>query len=77
MKKKSNGNLWAVHIIGPDDLIAAPSFHAAKAAVTRLNKIMLGESRRDGIICQAEVIDWPYGAESHAHSLRKDWPELL
>lgn len=75
MKNQHTDDLWAIHVVGPDDVIAAPSFEEAEDAAKRFNQIVRGEMRRDGIICQAEVIDWPHGAESHAHSLRHNWPE--
>lgn len=77
MKNPHTDDLWAVHIIGPDDMIAAPSFEEAEAAAERFNKSALGGMRRDGITCEAEAIDWPHGAESHAHSLRADWPSFF
>ena len=72
MKKE----LWCVHIIGPDDLYAAPSKEEAEERVAAQNDWINNDPklRESGI--QAEVLIWPYTSESHADSLTQ-WRELF
>jgi hypothetical protein len=79
MKNPHTDDLWALHIVGPDDLIAAPSAEEAQAAAEKFNLAMgVLDAEGDllpGTTVYAEMDEWPHGAESHAHSLRRDWPE--
>jgi len=79
MKNKHSDDLWALHIVDPDDLIAAPSAEEAQAAAEKFNLAMgVLDAEGDllpGTTVYAEIDEWPHGAESHAHSLRRDWPE--
>lgn len=54
--------MWAVHVIGPDDVYAVPDQEIADAAVCLLN----WSFKRKGLddLCRAEVIDWPHSYES-------------
>jgi len=72
MKKE----LWCVHIIGPDDLYAAPSKEEAEERVAAQNDWINNDPklRESGI--QAEVLIWPYTSESHTESLTH-WRELF
>lgn len=65
--------LWCVHILGPDDVLAAPSHEAAVVHARELNKATFG--RRDepnDVLCIAYAAPWPYVAETHAEAV-KDW----
>jgi hypothetical protein len=71
--------LWCVHILGPDDLFAEPSFVAAVEVVERFNAYV----RRRVAECPltaddapltsllAVVVPWPGSAESHAAELAR------
>lgn len=76
---KHHDDLWAIHIIGPDDIAAAPSFAEATAAAERFNRRVAAlDSNGDvlaGATVYAEADPWPHGVESHAHSVKRDWPE--
>ena len=66
--------LWAIHVEGPDDMIAAPSKDAGEREAALLNRyfarIVTNENDPD---LRAVVVPWPYSADSHAHSLGRDW----
>ena len=79
MKNEHDDDLWAIHIAGSVGLVAAPSFEEADQAVERFNR-KIGVLDDDGVVIPgspvyAEVDTWPHGAESHAHSIKKFWPE--
>ena len=56
----SAGTLWAVHIEGPDDVIACIDRDAADATAEALNKIIEQASTPMSPRCVASVIEWPY-----------------
>lgn len=62
--------LWAVHITGPDDVCAAPSFDDATRVAAGIN----AEAPQESCI-EASVIEWPYDQLSHARSLQ-DWEQV-
>lgn len=66
--------LWAIHIEGPDDIIAAPSKDAAEREAALLNRYFasMAKSENDPDL-RAVVTAWPYTAEGHAQSLGRDW----
>ncbi len=53
--------LWCVHVIGPDDVVPAPSEAAAREACERMNKYFIDLA--DGP--KFEAIEWPHSAHSH------------
>lgn len=63
--------LYAVHIQGPDEIIAAPSERDAKALADKMNAWI--SERIKEFYCEAVVIKWPYAPASHAEELAKDW----
>jgi len=71
--------LWCVHVPGPDDLWAEPSYAAAVATADRFNAMVrwkLAEqpvSENDPPVASllAVVILWPGSAESHATELAR------
>lgn len=72
--------LWALFVPGPDELWPMPSREAADEAATRHNAIVdaddwpypeLRESSR------ARVVEWPYGAASHAEMIESGDQETL
>lgn len=72
---EANANLmkWCVHILGPDDVIAAPTH---EAAVERAHELNISIHDRDhepnDLLCFAYAAPWPHDKESHAENL-KDW----
>jgi len=75
-KIEANANLllWCVHIIGPDDLLAAPSHDAAAVYARELNKFHHARVPwPNDILCFAYAAPWPGSKTSHAEDL-KNWP---
>ncbi len=63
--------LWCMHILGPDDVHAAPSkAHAEKAAaaLNAFHAARAGQSEHDPMV-EAVVAPWPHSVESHAESV--------
>ena len=56
--------MWAVHIIGPDDVHAVPNREIADAACVALNWSFKRQKLAD--MCRAEVIEWTHGYETWA-----------
>ena len=74
-KIEANANLvkWCVHILGPDDVMAAPSHDAAVAHAHELNKLLhRGARRSDDVLCFAYAAPWPHDLNSHEAAV-KDW----
>lgn len=74
-KVEANANLikWCVHILGPDDVMAAPSHDAAVIHARELNKVVHGRvGAPDDVLCFAYAAPWPYTNEEHAEGL-KNW----
>lgn len=65
--------LWCVHILGPDDVLAAPSHEAAATHARELNKAVHSKSSvPDDVLCFAYAAPWPHGTEAHAKEV-KNW----
>ncbi|CAH2910831.1 MAG: hypothetical protein CPSOU_1859 [uncultured Paraburkholderia sp.] len=67
---------YAVHIQGPDDIIAAPGKREAEVLAEKLNSFF--ESLKSGPAAptiEAVVIKWPFAPTSHAEELVKDWAD--
>lgn len=66
--------LWAIHIEGPDDIIAAPSMEAAEREAALLSQQFASIPKSENApAVRAVVTVWPYLAEGHAQSLGRDW----
>ena len=71
--------LWCVHVPGPDELWAEPSYAAAVATADRFNAMVrrklaeqaLGENDPPLASLLAVVTLWPGSAESHAAELAR------
>lgn len=73
IEANANLTLWCVHILGPDDVHAAPSYLAAATHAHELNKALHRRlNSPDDILCFAYAAPWPHSAESHAENL-KTW----
>jgi hypothetical protein len=58
-----NTQLYAIHIIGPDDMIPAPSREEAAAACVLLNAVFVRHAGPSAPPVTAEAVEWPYPAE--------------
>jgi len=71
--------LWCLHILGPDDVYAAPSKAAAVSCAARFNARFGPIAAQNDVMCEAVVVPWPYSPESHAESLPSwsqwRWPD--
>ena len=68
--------LWCVHVIGPDDVHAAPDFDTAEQWAIRQNALMRKYTVDAGMEddpywpqVRAVVAVWPWSAEGHAADL--------
>lgn len=72
----SSRTLYAVHIEGPDDLIAAVDLAEAEARAAEINGIaeeladLSNASPADPVI-RAVVIEWPYSFAEHAEEIAR------
>ena len=78
-KSKTTTDLWCIRIVGPDDLVAAPSKAAAEKMAADHNlavrKIIAARPNivGDGITEEsmlAVVEPWPWSAEAHAKDMK-------
>jgi hypothetical protein len=81
VQKNANLVLWCVHVLGPDDLLAAPSHEAASIFAAKLNERLHNRANApDDVLAFAYAAPWPWHdgeddathAEGHAECL-KDW----
>ncbi|MDM7975207.1 MULTISPECIES: hypothetical protein [Thalassospira] len=74
---KANQIKWCVHVIGPDDVMAMPSYEAAVEMAQRCNRDIVAHDfeRLIDIICFAVAA--PYHGDDHAaaldNELAKQW----
>lgn len=73
--------LWCVHIIGPDDVIAYPDRAAAEREVaiinTALQRRLCGrEADENWPTLYATVAPWPHDAQSHAADLARNIEQM-
>lgn len=77
IEENANLALWCVHVLGLDDVYAAPSHDAAVVHARELNKAV--HARADGprdVLCFAYAAPWPHSREHHASSVKR-WDELV
>jgi hypothetical protein len=70
--------LYAVHILGPDDIIATPGKREAEVLAEKLNAFFtetFKQSTPATPMIEAVVITWPFAPKSHAEELAKDWAD--
>ena len=70
--------LWCVHIVGPDDVYAAPSEVEARRAVGYMEahwKKIEPDSEVNRMV-RFEAIPWPHSAESHAKDVGRFYAEI-
>lgn len=70
-KIEANANFvkWCVHVLGPDDMVPAPSHDAAVARANEINKATFGRRGPDDVLCFAYAAPWPYSDDEHAASI--------
>lgn len=56
--------MWAIHILGPDEIYAAPSREVADAAALVLNNQIDRNPALRELHASVAVIEWPWGYES-------------
>ena len=65
--------LWCVHVIGPDDLHAHPTFEAAEAHASALNVAIRAQEEKSPalkeITCRAVVAIWPWSQQAHSAAI--------
>ena len=65
--------LWCVHVLGPDDVHAAPSHEAAAVHARELNKALHRKpDAPNDVLCFAYAAPWPHSQEAHAEAV-KNW----
>jgi hypothetical protein len=70
--------LFAVHVQGPDEIIATPGEREAEALAKKLTDYF-GEIKKERgenyPSIDAVVIKWPYAPSAHAEEIAKDWAD--
>lgn len=72
-KIESNANLvlWCVHVLGPDDVLAAPSHDAAATHAHELNKALFSRvGQHDDVLCFEYAAPWPHSKDDHAKAVQ-------
>lgn len=70
IEANANLTLWCVHVLGPDDVMAAPSHDAAVTHAHEVNKAVFGRiTKADDVLCFAYAAPWPHSKEAHAADL--------
>lgn len=70
--------LYAVHIQGPDEIIATPGKREAEVLAEKLNAFFAEITQKSGPAAptiEAVVVPWPYRQSSHADDLANDWAD--
>jgi hypothetical protein len=70
--------LYAVHVQGPDDIIAAPGKREAEVLADKLNAFFAEIKQKSGPaapIIEAVVITWPDEPSEHANELEQRWAD--
>ena len=62
-------DLWAIHIIGPDEIRPMPSLEDAIDIAHKLNILTRPHVEKTGVCSFASVINWRGSRESHARTL--------
>ncbi len=71
MEANANLILWCIHVLGPDDVIAAPSHAAAVEGAEKLNKALWSrENSPDDILCFSFADVWPWSDEQHSEDVK-------
>lgn len=69
--------LWCVHVVGPDDVHAAPDWETAARWAMMLNRILArSPDVENPPICIAQVEPWPHSPVLHAETLPKSIADM-
>jgi hypothetical protein len=60
--------LWCVHVLGPDDVLAAPSHEAAVVRARQMNQ-SLHRGGPEDVLCFAYAAPWPHSKDAHSLNL--------
>ena len=73
IEENADLTLWCVHVLGPDDIYAAPCHGAAVVHARELNKAVIGrvKDRENDVLCFSYAAPWPHSKEGHAEDLKK------
>lgn len=61
--------LWAVHVLGPDDIVAAPSKQAAEKAAAEITARFASPCDPTDVPISGVCIPWPYNTSAHARDV--------
>jgi hypothetical protein len=73
----TDAELWAIHVQGPDDIIAAADKASAEQRAKAINDWYAARTQEPDFDprtyprIHAAVIAWPYAGEAHAEALRE------
>lgn len=76
-KVARDAELWAIHMLGPDDVVAAPSKQAAERVAANFNAFYEAHKheRTHDVRVVAEVIEWTHGPVEHAKDVLASFAE--
>jgi len=72
IEKNADLTLWCVHVLGPDDMYAAPSHADAVQKANQLNADFQSDFRFADILCFAYAAPWPHSKAEHERRV-KNW----
>lgn len=62
--------LWALHVEGPDDVLAAPSADEAMRVAVKMQRWWEAQPHHEyNPVLKFSVVPWPHSPESHARDL--------
>ena len=72
IEANANLTLWCVHVLGSDDVIAAPSHDAAVTHAHQVNRAVFSRVREpNDVLCFAYAAPWPHSQKSHEDDVKK------
>lgn len=74
LHRASAGFLWAVHVIGPDDMFPARNYLEALQKAEAINEGTIDVMEDTGVASVAVPALWPGTAEEHAAALAENSP---
>lgn len=74
----SDDTLWMIHVLGPDDIYAAPSLVEAYEQAAKYQRFFDGrkDKHEHDPIVRAVVTEWDGTPEQHAHNLTTYWKDF-
>lgn len=66
--------LWAVHVLGPDDILAMPDRETAETVAAQINGVAQDFASRPSASdldphVSAEVVEWPWDFQAHGEAV--------